>query len=194
MLLLLRNDVSILIWRLLFIRFIFLDEETTHKGGQGCTYYYNPESPTGFTPRLTKDSEASCPDMDVIEDFDQEEPERVFFGDDQLNWFKEQLMKPSDLTFVVNGGPNFEIDYGYNSLTEFPAEKRKLIELLRETGAEHVIFVAGMWIVNYASDAPISLFLTLILFVLLQVTAMPRTLPRPPTLSDTPSIPLWDRD
>jgi hypothetical protein len=81
--------------------------------------------------------------MDVIEDFDQDEPERIFFGDDQLKWFNEQLMKPADLVFVVSGGPNFEVDYGYNSLSEFPAEKRKLIQILRESGAEHVIFMAG---------------------------------------------------
>ncbi|KAG7345941.1 PhoD-like phosphatase [Nitzschia inconspicua] len=136
------------------VRFIFLDEETTHQGGQGCTYYYNPESTTGFSPRLTKDSSAPCPDMDVIEDFDQEDPERVFFGDDQLNWFKEQLMKPADLTFVINGGPNFEIDYAYNSLSEFPAEKRKLIQLLRETGAEHVIFMAGDSHATYVTKTP----------------------------------------
>jgi hypothetical protein len=81
--------------------------------------------------------------MDVIEDFDQDDPERIYFGDDQRNWFKEQLMKPADLIFVVNGGPNFEPDYSYMSLSEFPAEKRKFIEVLRESGAEHVIFMAG---------------------------------------------------
>ena len=41
-----------------------------------------------------------------------------------------------DLTFVVPGGPNFEV-------TEFPGEKRKLVELLRETGAEHLIIMTG---------------------------------------------------
>jgi alkaline phosphatase D len=81
--------------------------------------------------------------MDVIEDFDRDEPERIFFGDDQLNWLKEQLMKPADLIFVVNCGPNFEPDNGNSSLTEYSAEKRKLIEVLRESGAEHVIFVTG---------------------------------------------------
>jgi hypothetical protein len=81
--------------------------------------------------------------MDIIEDFNVDEPERIFFGDDQRNWFKEQLMRPADLIFVVSGGPNFETDYAYKSLSEFPAEKRKLIQVLRESGAEHVIFLAG---------------------------------------------------
>jgi hypothetical protein len=44
---------------------------------------------------------ALCPDMDVVEDFDRDEPERIFFGDVQLNWIKDQLMKPADLTFVA---------------------------------------------------------------------------------------------
>lgn len=42
-----------------------------------------------------------------------------------------------------SGGPNFEIDYDYSSLTEFPGEKRKVIEVMRETGVEHVIFLTG---------------------------------------------------
>lgn len=135
-------------------RFIFLDEETTHNGAQGCTYYYNPESPTGFTPRLTRDSTQPCPDINVIEDFKEDEPVRTFFGDDQLIWFKEQLMKPSDLTFVINGGPNFETDYCYNSLSEFTSEKRKMIEVLRESGAEHVIFLTGDSHASYVTAVP----------------------------------------
>jgi hypothetical protein len=89
-----------------------------------------------------------------MEDFDQENPKRVFFGDDQLGWLREQLMKPSDLTFVINGGPNFETDYAYASISEFPAEKRKLIEVLRETGAEHVIFLGGDSHATYVTETP----------------------------------------
>ena len=136
------------------VRFIILDEETTHNGTQGCTYYYNPESPTGFTPRLTRDSSTPCPDLDVVEDFEQDEPARGFYGNDQLEWFREQLMKPSDLTFVLTGGPNWETDYDYTSITEYPGEKRKLIELLRETGAEHVIFLTGDSHASYVTKVP----------------------------------------
>ena len=136
------------------IRFIIIDEETTHYGTQGCQYYYNPESPTGFTPRLATDSSQHCPDMTVIDDFDADPVSRTFFGDDQLAWFKEQLMKPADLIFVLNGGPNFEIDYGYNSLTEFQGEKKKFIKVLRESGAEHVIFLTGDSHASYVTEAP----------------------------------------
>jgi hypothetical protein len=52
-------------------------------------------------------------------------------------------MKPADLIFVVTGGPNFETDYSYNSLSDYPGDKRKLVEILRETGAEHIVFMAG---------------------------------------------------
>jgi len=136
------------------IRFIFLDEETTHYSTQGCAYYQDPTSPTGFAPRQAKDKSLHCPDMDVIEDFDSDDIKRTFFGDDQLNWFREQLEKPADLIFVANGGPNFETDYDYASLTEFPGEKRKMIEVLRETGVEHVIFLTGDSHASYVTAVP----------------------------------------
>ena len=136
------------------IRFIILDEETTHNNAQGCAYYYNPASPTGFSPRKSADSSDSCPDLDVIEDFEKEETPRVFYGDDQLEWFRQQLMKPSDLIFVVTGGPNFELEYPYASLTEYPSEKRKFVQMLRETGVEHLIFLTGDSHASYLTKAP----------------------------------------
>ena len=63
-------------------------------------------------------------------------------------------MKPADLIFVINGGPNFEIDYDYNSLTEYPGDKRKFIEALRESGAEHVIFMGGDSHATYVTKTP----------------------------------------
>jgi hypothetical protein len=74
---------------LFLVRFIILDEETTHMTTQGCTYYYDPTVSTGFRPRLTRDSTLPCPDLDYIEDF--EAPKRPFYGDDQLDWFREQV-------------------------------------------------------------------------------------------------------
>lgn len=136
------------------IRFIILDEETTHNATQGCQYYSDSTSPTGFAPRLKVNSSEHCPDVNVMDDFDQENPQRIFFGDDQVSWFREQLMKPADLIFVINGGPNFEVDYAYTSLTGFPAEKRKFVQALRETGAEHVIFMGGDSHATYVTKVP----------------------------------------
>lgn len=136
------------------VRFIILDEESTHNNAQGCAYYYDPSSPTGFTPRQAEDSTASCPNIDIIEDFENDDTERVYYGDDQLNWFREQLMKPSDLIFVVTGGPNFELEYPYASLTEYPSEKRKFVQILRETGVEHLIFMTGDSHATYLTKAP----------------------------------------
>lgn len=85
------------------IRFIVIDEESTANATQGCAYYHDPASPTGFVPRKDGDSSAPCPDVDTLEDFDEENPKRDFFGQSQLDWFKEQLMKPADLVFVLNG-------------------------------------------------------------------------------------------
>lgn len=136
------------------IRHIIMDEETTHNATQGCAYYYDASSPTGMKPAQAKDSSVSCPDLDILEDFEQDHPERVFYGDSQLEWLRAELLKPADLIFITTGGPNWEIDYGYNSITEFPAEKRKLIQILRETGAEHVIWLTGDSHASYVTKAP----------------------------------------
>jgi len=134
------------------IRFIILDEETTQKGTRGCAYYQDAESPTGFTSRSSRDSSMPCPDVEVMDDF--ENPQRDYFGEDQLEWFRQELMKPADLTFVTTGGPNFESDYDYASLTEYPGDKRKLVEMMRETGAEHVIFLTGDSHNSYLTKVP----------------------------------------
>lgn len=85
------------------IRFIVLDEESTANATQGCAYYHDQSSPTGFVPRKEGNSSAPCPDIDILEDFEEQEPKRAFFGQSQLDWFKEQLLKPADLIFVLNG-------------------------------------------------------------------------------------------
>jgi ssDNA-specific exonuclease RecJ len=64
-------------------------------------------------------------------------------------------MKPANLIFVVSGGPNFEPDTSYNSLADYPGEKRKMVEVLRETGAEHIIFMAGDTHATYVTKASI---------------------------------------
>jgi len=138
------------------VRFIILDEETTHVGTLGMDYVVDSSSETGFKP-VRKASGVSGSgtenaDPSFVEDFD--ELKRDFFGADQLAWFVSELDKPADLRLVFNGGPNFEIDYSYNALTDYPGAKRQFVEALRASGAEKVVFFGGDSHATYVTKVP----------------------------------------
>jgi hypothetical protein len=94
------------------VRFIVLDEETTHLASQGCTYYFDSTVSTGFRPRLTRNSSLPCPDLDYIEDF--ESPVRPFYGDDQLEWFREQVSDSISIEKTKSLPDLFLIDFLFN--------------------------------------------------------------------------------
>jgi hypothetical protein len=60
-----------------------------------------------------------------------------------MDWFVTELQKPADLRLVFNGAPNFEYDYSYASLTDFPGAKKEFIDALRRSGAEKVRAILG---------------------------------------------------
>ena len=147
------------------VRFIVLDEETTHSSTLGMSYVYDADSVTGWKPVRANGEAGTNADPAVVDDF--AEPARPFFGADQMAWFVQELKKPADLRLVFNGralrtpsaptvnhpkrsclcgplytlvtgGPNFEHEYSYASLTDFPGAKKLFVEALREANAEHV--------------------------------------------------------
>jgi len=82
----------------------------------------------------------------------------------QMDWFVSELQKPADLRLVFNGGPNFEYDYSYAALTDFPGAKKEFIDALRRSGAEKVRAgscgsgldtKAGSWPVNNKSSCSV---------------------------------------
>lgn len=137
------------------VRFIMLDEETTHESTLGMRYVFDETSPTGFKPvRASNPSGSATLNADPAYMDDFEEPKRPFFGEDQMAWFVSELKKPADLRLVFNGGPNFEVGYSYASLTDFPGAKRRFVEALRESGAEKVVFFAGDSHASYITKVP----------------------------------------
>ena len=55
---------------------------------------------------------------------------------------------------MFNGGPNFEIDYSYASLTDVPGAKRRFVEALREANVEKIVFFAGDSHATYVTKVP----------------------------------------
>ena len=65
-------------------------------------------------------------------------------GEAQWAWLEDQLTRPADLRFVLSGQ---QILLGrstvWESWSKYPRSKRRLVRLIRDTGAEGVVFITG---------------------------------------------------
>lgn len=67
----------------------------------------------------------------------------TLLGAEQWKWLEEELKKPADLRFICSGS-QFGIEYnGYEAWANFPHEQKKMLELIKQTRANGVIFLTG---------------------------------------------------
>ncbi len=70
-------------------------------------------------------------------------PDSTFLGKDQWIWLEKELQKPADLR-IIGSGSQFGIEYNsYESWANFPLEQQKMIELIKKTKANGVLFLSG---------------------------------------------------
>ncbi|MFM2359254.1 MAG: hypothetical protein RLY16_1247 [Bacteroidota bacterium] len=82
-------------------------------------YFYTPD----YSPQPSKDS--------------------TMLGAEQWAWLEEQLKQPADLRLICSGS-QFSIEYnGYESWANFPHEQRKMLDLIKKTKANGVMFLSG---------------------------------------------------
>lgn len=68
---------------------------------------------------------------------------KTLLGKKQWRWLEQQLRKPADLR-IIGTSIQFAATYnGYESWANFPFEQQKLIQLIKETKANGVIFISG---------------------------------------------------
>jgi len=70
-------------------------------------------------------------------------PANSFLGETQWAWLKERLSEPADLRLI---GTSIQFGHEYNgweSWTNFPTEIEKMINLIKETRANGVVFLSG---------------------------------------------------
>ena len=71
------------------------------------------------------------------------DPGKSLLGDAQWKWLEEELKKPADLRIIATS-IQFSHEYnGWESWTNLPAQRQKMIELIRDTRANGVIFISG---------------------------------------------------
>lgn len=67
----------------------------------------------------------------------------TLLGAEQWKWLESELAKPADLRLICSGS-QFSIEYnGYEAWANFPHEQKKMLELIKKTKANGVLFLTG---------------------------------------------------
>ncbi|PKL16055.1 MAG: hypothetical protein CVV49_18245 [Spirochaetae bacterium HGW-Spirochaetae-5] len=67
----------------------------------------------------------------------------AMLGEEQWAWLQKQLRLPADLRIIASS-TQFGVSYnGYESWANFPHEQKRLLDLIKSTRAEGVIFISG---------------------------------------------------
>ena len=72
-----------------------------------------------------------------------DDPAATVLGEAQWRWLEEQLRTPARLRLIGSSIQFAAEASGSESWANFPREQRRLIELIRRTGAEGVLFLSG---------------------------------------------------
>ncbi len=71
------------------------------------------------------------------------DPQKTLLGDTQWTWLEGELKKPADLRIICSS-IQFGHEYnGWESWTNLPNERKRMVDLIRSTGANGVIFISG---------------------------------------------------
>ena len=70
-------------------------------------------------------------------------PTATFLGEAQWKWLEGELKKPAQLR-IIGTSIQFSAPFnGYESWSNIPAEKQRMIDLIKSTRAEGVVFISG---------------------------------------------------
>lgn len=67
----------------------------------------------------------------------------TILGAAQWKWLEEQLREPAELRIIGSSIQVISEEHGFEKWANFPHEREKLFRLIRETGANGVIFLSG---------------------------------------------------
>jgi alkaline phosphatase D len=71
------------------------------------------------------------------------DPGTTMLGDAQWAWLEQQLRVPAELRVIGSSVQVLTEDHGSEIWGNFPHERRRLLELIRDTQAEGVVFLSG---------------------------------------------------
>ncbi|KOY88184.1 hypothetical protein AD998_12405 [bacterium 336/3] len=67
----------------------------------------------------------------------------TFLGNEQWQWLEKELLKPADIR-IIGSGSQFGIELnGYEAWANFPHEQKRMLNLIKKTKANGIIFMSG---------------------------------------------------
>jgi alkaline phosphatase D len=75
--------------------------------------------------------------------YPNENPDSTFLGAEQWAWLGEQLKIPARLRVIASSNQFGHSYNGWESWTNVPREREKMLALIRDTRAEGVVFISG---------------------------------------------------
>ncbi len=70
-------------------------------------------------------------------------PGATILGEDQWRWLEAKLKEPARIRVIVSSIQILPKDHGYEKWANFPQERQRLLDLIRQTQAEGVVFFSG---------------------------------------------------
>lgn len=71
------------------------------------------------------------------------DPSVAFLGEQQWDWLENELRRPADFRIIATG-TQFGIEYnGYEALANYPHEQERMVQLIKKTQANHLVFISG---------------------------------------------------
>ncbi len=67
----------------------------------------------------------------------------VLLGEEQWDWLENQLMLPAKIRIIASSIQVLSEHHGWEAWANFPEEEKRLIRLIKKTGAEGVLFISG---------------------------------------------------
>lgn len=71
------------------------------------------------------------------------DPGATILGEEQWKWLEKQLREPADVRILVSSIQILPEDHYWESWNNFPAERQKLFELIKETKADGLVIISG---------------------------------------------------
>lgn len=72
-----------------------------------------------------------------------DDPAKTMLGEAQWTWLAERLREPAELRLIVSSVQVLAEGHGWERWGNFPRERARLFDLVRETGANGVLFLSG---------------------------------------------------
>lgn len=97
-----------------------------------------------FRDPLKRNEKQSSGDAGYKNEYRPDEDERkTLLGQEQWKWLRERLQEPADVRIICTS-IQFGHEYnGWESWTNLPNEQQRMVDMIRETGANGVLFISG---------------------------------------------------